>query len=61
MRYIFGKKELIWRWIFAQTMIRHGARIYERLSDHWQTGIHGWCFVDVEYEVWIFNEIHPKS
>lgn len=55
-----GEQQLIRGRVLAQTMLIRGARVHERLSNHTQTRVHCDGFVDVEYKVWIFDEIHPK-
>jgi len=58
---VFGVKEFTWRRVFAQFVLTHWAAVHERLSNYWQTRINNVWLVNIKYEVWILDHVHPES
>lgn len=60
VRDVFSIEELVWRRVFAQTMLRRRAGVHEGLSHHWQTGICNAVLVDVKDKLRVFDHVDPK-
>lgn len=58
---IFSVKQLIGRRVFAQAMLRSGARIHEGLSDHRETSVCDAALMNVKHKLRVLDHIYPET
>jgi hypothetical protein len=58
---VLGEQQLVGGRVFAEPVLRSRARVHQRLGDHREATVDGRRLVDVEDEVRVFYEVHPKT
>jgi hypothetical protein len=58
---VLGEQQFVRGRVLAEAVLRSRARVHQRLGDHREATVDGRRLVDVEDEVGVFDEVHPKT